>query len=135
MRLVVRRAVQSGLVLVSCAALAAAQVLPPRVKQARDAARVNARTAGGKDWLQKHLTRTGQAMIPVLNGCLPDEDEDIPTPFSLFLRLSQQGRVVEVVTDLDVQLGECMTKGSQELQLPAPPGDGYWIQLNLAASL
>jgi hypothetical protein len=53
----------------------------------------------------------------------------------VFVRLSRKGRVLEVLTDLDPSLGACMTAGAREVQLPEPPRDDYWVQVNLAASL
>jgi hypothetical protein len=77
----------------------------------------------------------GQLVIPVLNRCLPQAPEDELTAFATYLRLSQQGRILEVVTDLDAALGRCMTNEAREVQLPEPPREDFWIRLNLAAGL
>ena len=74
-------------------------------------------------------------MIPVLNRCLPKSPEDELTAFSIYLRLSQKGRILEVVTDLDAALGRCMTNEAREVQLPEAPREDFWIQVNLAAGL
>jgi hypothetical protein len=39
------------------------------------------------------------------------------------------------VTEIDAELGRCLTKESREVQLPEAPREGFWIQLNLAAML
>jgi len=74
-------------------------------------------------------------MIPVLNQCLPDPPGDIPTVFSVFVRLSEKGEASEVVTELDQALGECMTAAARKMPFPEAPRDGYWIQVNMAAPL
>jgi hypothetical protein len=74
-------------------------------------------------------------MIPVLNRCVPDSPDGELTAFSIYLRLSPKGRILEVVTDIDAELGRCMTRESREVQLPGAPREDFWIQVNLAASL
>ena len=64
-----------------------------------------------------------------------DPPEDELTAFSIYLRLSQRGKILEVVTDLDAALGRCMTKEAREVQLPEAPREAFWIQVNLAAGL
>jgi hypothetical protein len=110
---------------------------PPRVKVAHDLARAHAAWPQGRDWLAANLRKADQAVIPVLNRCLPDtpDDDGELTPFTTYLRLSQKGRVLEVLTDIDAELGHCMTTEARDVQLPAAPREDFWIQLNLAASL
>ena len=55
--------------------------------------------------------------------------------FSTYLRLSQKGKVLEIVTELDAQLGRCMTEEARSVQLPQAPREDFWIQVNLAAML
>ena len=74
-------------------------------------------------------------MILVLNRCLPEPAGDIPTGFSVYVRLSQLGRVREVVTELDVSLGNCMTAAAREMPFPEAPRDDFWIEVNMAAPL
>ncbi len=105
-----------------------------RLETARWAADLNAKSQSGREWKARHEPTIGKLVTPVLNGCVPEEGDEI-TAFSVFLRLSRKGRVIEVLTDLDPSLGECLTKGARELQLPEPPRDDYWVQVNLAASL
>jgi hypothetical protein len=101
---------------------------------ARWAADLNAKSESGREWKARHEPTIGKLVTPVLNGCLPENGDEI-TAFSVFLRLSRTGRVLEVLTDLDPSLGRCMTVGARELQLPEPPRDDYWVQVNLAAAL
>jgi hypothetical protein len=129
-----RRAVLLGLALLSTGQLLAAQDAPPPVQKAREAARANAATAQGRQWMERNSTAAGALLIPILNNCLP-EDGDIPTAFSVYVRLSRTGRAHEIVTELDATLGSCMTEGASQAQFPAAPRDDYWIRLNLAASL
>jgi len=105
-----------------------------RLETARWAAGVNAKSESGREWMARHAPTIGQRVTPVLNGCLSESGEEL-TAFSVFVRLSRQGRVLEVLTDLDASLGACMTAGARELQLPEPPRDDYWVQVNLAAFL
>lgn len=109
--------------------------LVARVKLAEQAARANAASAPGRDWNKRHSAAAGRLMIPVLNRCLPDPPGDIPTVFSVFVRLSPQGRALEIVTDLDAGLGKCMTAAADKVPFPEAPGDDFWIQLNMAAPL
>jgi hypothetical protein len=44
-------------------------------------------------------------------------------------------KVLEIVTELDAELGRCMTKEARDVQLPAAPREDFWIQVNLAAML
>jgi hypothetical protein len=76
-------------------------------------------------------------MIPVLNRCLPQAppDDDIPTVFAVYLRLSRSGDVGEVVTELDADLSRCMTGAAKGMPFPEAPSDGYWLQVNMAAPL
>jgi hypothetical protein len=120
--------------LAACAVLAQ-EDLAARVKKAQEAARANAASTEGREWAKRHSSATGRLMIPVLNQCLPDPPGDIPTVFSVYVRLSQKGRVREVVTDLDAKLGTCMTAAAGEMPFPEAPRDDYWIQVNMAAPL
>ena len=74
-------------------------------------------------------------LIPVLNRCLPEPAGDIPTVFSVYVRLSRVGRVREVVTELDASLGKCMTAAAKDMPFPEAPRDDYWVQVNMAAPL
>lgn len=131
----IRRSVMAGLAFLAAGAALAAEPVPTPVAKARAAAQANAATAEGREWMKRHKSAAAPLLIPVLNRCLPEDGEEV-TAFSLFLRLTRQGRVQEVVTDLDAKLSRCMTLvGQQQLQLPEAPRDDYWIQLNLAAEL
>jgi hypothetical protein len=116
-------------------ALAAQEKEGTRLETARWAADLNAKSESGRAWKARNEPTIGKLVTPVLNACLPEEGDEI-TAFSVFLRLSRKGRVLEVLTDLDdPSLGTCMTSSSRDLQLPEPPRDDYWVQVNLAASL
>ncbi len=115
-------------------ALSAQEKGAKRLETARWAADLNAKSDAGREWKARNEPTIGKLVTPVLNGCLPENGDEI-TAFSVFLRLSRKGRVLEVLTDLDPSLGTCMTSGARELQLPEPPRDDYWVQVNLAASL
>lgn len=107
-----------------------------RVSKAREAARANAESREGREWLKNSLFATDRLMILVLNRCLPEDPSDeVPTPFAVFLRLSRAGRAQEIVTELDEALGTCMTGAARELPFPEPPRDDYWVQVNMAAPL
>jgi hypothetical protein len=127
---------REGLVLgiVCVAASGVAQEKGTRLETARWAADLNAKSASGHDWAARNVPAIGKLLTPVLNGCLPDDGDEV-TAFSVFVRLSRKGRVLEVLTDLDVALGTCMTAGAREVQMPEPPRDDYWVQVNLAASI
>jgi hypothetical protein len=132
------RFVVSVVVLAALPALAADE-LAARAKRAQDEARANAATPEGREWLRDHSHATDRLMILVLNRCLPDapggDDDEIPTAFAVFVRLSRQGKASEIVTELDAALSTCMTKAAGELPFPEAPRDDYWIQVNLAAPL
>jgi len=106
-----------------------------RLKLAQDLARAHAAWEPGRAWLTENLSKAGQVLIPVLNRCVPDSPDGELTAFSVYLRLSQKGRILEVVSDVDVELDRCMTRESRETQLPEAPREDFWIQANLAASL
>ena len=130
-----RRGVTFGFAfLVACQA-SAQEDLDARVEKAQQAARANAASAEGRAWLERHSTAAGRLMIPVLNQCLPDPPGDIPTVFSVFVRLSQKGEASQVVTELDAALGTCMTAAARKMPFPEAPRDDYWIQVNMAAPL
>jgi hypothetical protein len=127
-------------VLLSVALLAAGDALgvenpAANLKKAEEAARANAASPQGRDWLSRNSSTTSRLLIAVLSRCLPEKDGETPTLFSAYVRLTQKGRVREVVTDLDASLGSCMTAGARKMQFPEAPRDDYWIQLNMAASL
>ena len=117
------------------AASVAAAAPPTRIKQAHDLALAHSAWPQGRSWLTANKAKAGQLLIPVLNRCLPESSDDEITGFSIYLRLSQKGRILEVVTDLDAALGRCMTKEAGQVQLPETPREDFWIQLNLAAGL
>ena len=130
-----RRGVLLGLAWLAAGQALAQETLAARVKKAQDAARANAASPLGHEWVQRHSPATGRLLIPVLNGCLPEPDGDTPTVFSVFVRLSRAGRVREIVTELDDSLGKCMTAGAREMPFPEAPRDDYWVQVNMAAPL
>ena len=117
------------------ATTAAAAEPPSRLKLAEDLARAHAASPQGRDWLAANAPKAGQLMIPVLNKCVPDAADGELTAFSIYVRLSQKGKIQEIVTELDAELGLCMTRESREVQLPAAPREDFWFQLNLAAML
>jgi hypothetical protein len=127
------RTVGLGLILLAPSGLSGEEK-PTRLETARWAAELNGRSAAGRDWMQRSRPTIDKLITPVLSNCLPEDGEEV-TAFSIFVRLSREGRVREVLTDLDDSLGSCMTAGSRELRLPEAPRDDYWIQLNLAAPL
>jgi hypothetical protein len=109
--------------------------LGARVKKAREAALANAGSPEGRDWKQRNSFAIDRLMILVLNRCLPDPSGDIPTTFSVYVRLSQTGHVHEIVTELDASVGKCMTTAAADLPFPEAPRDDYWIGVNMAAPL
>jgi hypothetical protein len=134
MRGVWRLGVGLVLALAGAGAGLAQEDLAARVRKAQEAARANAESPQGRDWIRKNSAETDKVMIPLLNKCLP-EPGDIPTVFSVFVRLSPEGRAREVVTELDAGVGRCMTDAAREVRFPAAPREDYWIQVNMAAPL
>ena len=133
MRLALRRGALVGIAVLAAAGAGAAP--PTRLKQAHDLALAHATWPPGRSWIDANKARAGQLVIPVLNRCLPESPEDELTAFSIYLRLSQKGRILEIVTELDAALGRCMTNEAREIQLPEAPREDFWIQVNLAAGL
>ena len=109
--------------------------LEARVKQAHEAAKANAATPEGREWKEQKAHVVDRLMIVVLNRCLPDPPGDIPTMFSVYVRLSKAGQVREIVTELDKTLSTCMTTTARNIPFPDAPRDDYWIQVNMAAPL
>jgi hypothetical protein len=132
-----RRALRQGVLLgVSVLAASVGAAAPPtRLKQAHDLALAHAAWPPGRSWLAVNKAKAGELVIPVLNRCLPESPDDELTAFSVYLRLSQKGKILEVVTDIDAALGRCMTSEAREVQLPDAPREDFWIQVNLAAGL
>lgn len=128
-----RRGALFGLAVLTASGLPASEK-PTRIETARWAAGLNGQSAAGREWMERHRPSIDTLITPVLSQCLPDEGEEL-TAFAIFIRLSREGRIREVLTDVDASLGSCLTTGSRSLQLPAPPRDDYWLQINLAASL
>ena len=114
---------------------ARAQEPSPRLKLAQDLARAHAASAPGKAWLARNHDKAAQLMVPVLQRCIEDVEDGELMSFSTYLRLSQKGNVLEIVTELDAQLGRCMTDEAKGVQLPQAPREDFWIQVNLAAML
>jgi hypothetical protein len=137
MRQSVRRAVLSGVGVAAMVAGAAAADPSPRLKTAQDLARAHEVWAPGRDWSTANRAKVADLIVPALHRCVPDEADDQGelTAFSAYLRLSQKGRILEVVTDLDADLDRCMTKETTKVQLPQAPREDFWIQVNLAAML
>jgi hypothetical protein len=118
------------------AGLAVAEEDPAaRIKKAREAARANAASPEGREWKRDNSFATDRLMILVLNRCLPDPPGEIPTAFSVYLRLSRAGSVREVITELEPALEKCMDTVARDLPFPEAPRDDFWIQVNLAAPL
>jgi hypothetical protein len=129
------KSVPLGLAVAAMLAAVAVAEPPPRVKLAQDLARAHAASPQGKAWLAANQSKAGQLLIPVLGRCVPDAPDGELTPFSLYMRLSRKGKVLEVVTELDAELGRCMTRESRDVQLPEAPREDFWIQVNLATML
>lgn len=129
------RGVVLGFALLAACEALAQEDFAARVKKAQEAARANGTSPEGRQWMERNSFATDRLMILVLNRCLPDPPGDIPTMFSVYVRLSQAGRVREIVTELDESLGKCMTTAAHELPFPEAPRDDYWIQVNMAAPL
>jgi hypothetical protein len=130
-----RRGVAFGWVLLAAGLGLAQEDLAARVKKAQEAARANGASPRGQEWTQRNSGAIDRLMVPLLNRCLPDPPGDIPTVFSVYVRLSPAGRAHEVVTELDATLSRCMTAAAREMKFPPAPGEDYWIQVNMAAPL
>jgi hypothetical protein len=124
-----------GFTLLAAGQAFAQEDLATRVKRAQDAVRVNMESPGGREWMQRNRFATDRLMILLVNRCLPEPGGDIPTTFSVYLRLSKTGHASEVLTELDAAVGTCMTAAARELPFPEAPRDDYWIEMNLAAPL
>jgi hypothetical protein len=129
------RGVLAGLSVLAMVGSVAVAAPPTRLKTAQDLARAHAAWPPGHEWLNQNLSKAGQLLIPVLNRCLPESGDDEVTPFSVYVRLSQKGTILEVVTDISAELGRCMTQGARDVQLPEAPREDFWIELNLAAGV
>ena len=114
---------------------ASAEEPSPRLKLAQDLARAHAAWAPGKQWLARNHDKAAELMVPVLQRCVEDVEEGEIMSFSTYLRLSQKGKVLEVVTELDASLGRCMTDEAKSVELPQAPREDFWFQVNLAAML
>jgi hypothetical protein len=130
-----RRGFVFGLGLLLAGQAFAQEDLAARVRKAQEAARANAASPQGREWMHRHSAATDRLMIPLLNQCLPDPPGDIPTVFSVYVRLSPTGRAHEVVTELDASLGQCMSTAARAMKFPAAPREDWWIQVNMAAPL
>ena len=106
-----------------------------RLKLAQDLARAHAVSPAGKQWLAKNHAKAGELMVPVLQKCVEDSDEGELTSFSTYLRLSQKGKVLEIVTEIDAELDRCMSREAKDVQLAPAPREDFWIQVNLATML
>ena len=135
MRWGIGRSVMSGIAVLAACQVLAEESLAARVKKAEDAARANAATALGQKWKKENSAAAGRLMIPVLNRCLPDPSGDETTVFAVFVRLSAKGQAREVLTELDAELGTCMTQAARDVPFPEAPREDYWIQVNMAAPL
>jgi len=107
----------------------------PRLKLAQDLARAHAASAPGKAWLARNHAKAGELLVPVLQKCVEDDDDGELTSFSTYLRLSQKGKVLEIVTEIDAELDRCMTREAKDVQLAPAPREDFWIQVNLATML
>jgi hypothetical protein len=132
-----RPALRQGVLLgLSVLAVSVAVAAPPTpLKLAQDLALAHAAWPQGRSWLDVNKAKAGPLVIPILNRCLPESPGDELTAFSIYLRLSQKGKILEIVTDLDAELGHCMTNEAREVQLPKAPREDFWFQVNLAAGL
>jgi hypothetical protein len=108
---------------------------PKRLKLAQDLARAHAAWPQGRDWLQANLARASELVVPVLGRCTTASSDAEVTAFSVYLKLSQTGRILDVVTDVDPRLDRCLLKESRDVTLPEAPREDFWIQVNLAAPL
>jgi hypothetical protein len=131
-----RRGVVLGIALLAASLASSQEDHAARVRKAEEAARTNAATSAGRGWIERNLFATDRLMILVLNRCLPEApDDDIPQAFPVYVRLSRAGRAQEIVTELDAELGKCMTAAAKDLPFPEAPREDYWIALNMAAPL
>jgi hypothetical protein len=125
----------AGLLVPALLASASAQEPSGRVKLAQDLSRAHAASAPGRAWLAKHHARAAELMVPVLQRCVEDVEQGELMSFATYLRLSQKGKVLEIVTELDASLGRCMTEEAKNVQLPQAPREDFWLQVNLASML
>jgi len=136
MRLWGWRAAVLGLGLLAASLAVAREDAAERVEKAREAAEANAETPEGRIWKRDNSHATDRLMMLVLNRCLPDAPaDDIPTAFPVYVRLSKEGGVKEIIAELDPTLEKCMTSIARDLPFPEAPRDDYWIHINMAAPL
>src|SRR5215470_638100 len=125
MRRLLRAGVGVALAIGALLAPAGAAEPSARLKLAQDLAHAHAASVAGKAWLAKNHAKAGELMVPVLQKCVEDSDEGELTSFSTYLRLSQKGKVLEIVTDIDAELGRCMTREARDVQLPPAPREDF----------
>lgn len=126
------RPVMLGFALLAVSQAYAEEDFADRLEKAQEAARGNAASPEGSKWKRDSSSATSRLMVLVVNRCLPEPSGDVPTPFSVYLRLSKAGVAREIITDLDPSLERCMTTVGRELPFPEAPRDDYWVQVNLA---
>jgi hypothetical protein len=131
----IRSGVACGLAYLAAGQALALEDPAARLKKAQEAARANAASPEGREWKQRNSFATDRLMILLVNRCVTEPGDDIPTAFPVYLRLSRTGHASEVLTELDASLGECMTDAARNLPFPEAPQDDYWIEVNVAAPL
>ena len=90
-----RRATILGLIFFAAPGAIAGAEKATRLETARWASGLNAKSAAGREWIERTQPVIDKLITPVLGQCLPDDGEEL-TAFSIFMRLSREGHIREV---------------------------------------
>lgn len=99
------------------------------LKKAREAVRRDARTREGIDWERQHAPWLGPVLTPLGEQCREDAPSGQDKKFTIYLRLSAKGQVVEVLSDSETPYAVCFRDSVARITFPRIPRDGYWFEI------
>lgn len=129
-----RLAASLVLTVVSAVGLSAESPAPATsLEAARKAVRKAKSTSEGRAWERKHSPWLGPAITPTMKRCIKEAPEGRTDEFTIYLRLSSTGNVVESLVEPDTQYTQCFRDGVSQLTYPEVPRNDFWFEIAMHA--
>jgi len=101
------------------------------LKEARKAARRDARSRAGREWELKNNSWLGPALTPTLIRCRREAPDGEDKDFVMYLQLSASGGVVQSAFEPGTPFSSCFRDGASQLTYPNVPREGFWLEVKM----
>lgn len=102
------------------------------LKEAAEAVRKDKASPEGNAWESQLAPWLGPALTPTAQSCKETvAKKGKPEPFTVYLRLSKAGAVLESLVTPETPYTKCIRDGVAKLTYPNVPREGFWFEIGI----